>query len=238
MLKTSAILVVLTAASLSAAAIDINASTRGWVCAPANSNCPDGFNNGADADNSYIAGATSLSNGTDLAQFRNWFEFGVPNLSGQTLASATLSLDVGGHGGGALTFTVYGLPAEPLVFSDVTTSNPFGSIATSNNSTGTTVNIVLNGAALAAIAAKQGGNIFIAGIDSGENDPDPSRTNPHFNFVGDFGSTDANGSNAVLHLDTAVGAAAPEPSSMLLLATSLAALGILTRKRAHRSRSQ
>jgi hypothetical protein len=92
-------------------------------------------NNGADAANNYFAGATSFSNGTNLAQFRNWFEFAIPDLSSQSLVSATLNLDVGGHGGGALTFAVYGLPDQPLAFTDVITSNPFGSIATTRSVT-------------------------------------------------------------------------------------------------------
>jgi hypothetical protein len=231
MLKASAVLLVLTAASLSAAAIDINASARGLVCAPINDSCP-ASNNGADAENNYFAGATSFSNGTNLAQFRNWFEFAIPDPSGQSLVSATLKVDVGGHGGGALTFAVYGLLAQPLAFTDVITSNPFGSIATTSASTGTILNIALNGAALAATAAKQGGSIFIGGIDSGENDLHPNVTNPGFDTVGDFGSTDSNG-NTVLHLETApiVGAPVPEPNSILLLATSLGAFGIVIRKR-------
>jgi PEP-CTERM motif len=230
MLKASAILLVLTTASLSAAAIDINASARGWVCTPVitNGSCPVN-NNAADPQNNYIAGASSFSNGTNRAQFRNWFEFAIPDLlSGESLVSATLSLDVGGHSGGALTFAVYGLQAEPLVFPDVTTSNPFGSIATSDASTGTTLNITLNGAALAAIAAKQGGNLFIGGINSGEN----VQTSPGFDFSGDFNSTDET-DDTVLHLATAsiVDAMVPEPNSMLLLAASLGALGIAIRKR-------
>lgn len=187
-----------------------------------NGSCPVN-NNGADPQNNYIAGASSFSNGTNRAQFRNWFEFAIPDLSGESLVSATLRLDVGGHGGGALTFAVYGLRAEPLVFSDVITSNPFGSIATSDASTGTTLSITLNRAALSAIVAKHGGNLFIGGINSGEN----VQTSPGFNFAGDFNSTDET-DNTVLHLATAliVGATVPEPNSMLLLATSLGVSGI------------
>ena len=100
---------------------------------------------------------------------RNWFEFAIPTLTGGTLTSATLNLDDSGHIGDDLTFSVYGLSNRPLAFNDVT-GNPYGSVTTTDASTGTTITITLNAAALAAIGAQQGGDIFIGGIDSGEND--------------------------------------------------------------------
>jgi hypothetical protein len=137
----------------------------------------------------YVAGSAQFA-----IQFRDWFEFSIPTLTGGALSSATLELDepADGHAGGSLTFAVYGLCARPFLFSDVTISNPFGSVGTSSASNGTTVDVTLNAAALAAIGASQGGNIFIGGIDSGElSSSDAS----------DFGDT--LNQSTVLHLQTA-----------------------------------
>ena len=224
-----AIALTLGAVPVWASSISISASERGWVCGNGpNNNCPASGNDGAAPGNYYSAGAGSDSDNSNLAQVRDWFEFPIPSLTG-TLVSATLSLDDGSHEGGDLTFDVYGLSAQPLVFTDVTTSNLFGSVSTSNSSAGTTLTISLNAAALAAIGAAQGGNIFIGGIDSAETITDPGTVSLG-DFVGDFGST-ANipgfqSFNTDLNLTTTTAATVPEPSSLLLLAS--AALLLLT----------
>jgi hypothetical protein len=183
----------------------IDASERGWVCTGPSSGCP---NNGADPGNNYFAGFTSAS------QFRDWFEFTIPTLPG-SLLSATLNLDepLLGHDGGSLTYDVYGLTTQPMMFTDVTTSNLFGSVATSSASSGTTISITLDSAALAAIAMHQGGNIFIGGIDSGET----SST-----LAGDFARTGGLPPVGVtsLKLNTAP-APVPEPASIVLFASLL-----------------
>lgn len=86
-------------------------------------------------------------------------------------------------------------------------SNFFGSAGTSASSP--TAVITLNAAALAAIDAVQGGNIFIGGIDSGENG---SGT--------DFGSSATAADTTVLNLQTSA-SSVPEPSSLLLAAIGL-----------------
>jgi hypothetical protein len=102
-----------------------------------------------------------------------------------------------------------------MVFTDVTTTNPFGSVDTSAASNGTTVDIMLNATALSAISAAQGGNIFIGGIDSGE-----------LSLGFDFGSNTGFAQlQTVLSLTTTA-----EPSSPPLLATILVAFGIALRK--------
>jgi len=212
---------VITGVSAWADSFDIAASERGWVCRPVNAVCSD--NNGASAANNYSAGSAS----TPFTQFRDWFEFSIPTLTGGSLVSATLNLDepgppTDGHTGGILRFEVYGLTAQPLVFTDVTKSDLFGSVFTSGADDDTTISIPLNAAALAAISADQGKDIFIGGIDSGEN----SST-----AAGDFGFTSGH-SNAKLDLTTAtVPSPSPEPSSLILLATVIAAVLVGGRRR-------
>jgi hypothetical protein len=210
--------------------VNINASERGWVCPPANQLCTSA-NNGANPSNNYFAGAESSTDGSVLAEVRNWFEFAIPSLTGGPLTSATLSLDDFVHEGGNLTYAVYGLNGRPLIFSDVTTSSPYGSVSTTDTSSGTTITITLNAAALAAIGADQGGNIFIGGIDSAENLSPCAITVDC--AVGDFGSTQRiNGTfNTVLTLTTTQ-AAVPEPFSAALLATMILLLaGVAMRRR-------
>lgn len=210
---------VLLTSSVFADNVDVSASGGGWVCTP-ESTCGPGTNNGAGLTN-YIAGNIS-----GVGQFRNWFEFSVPTITG-SLVSATLNVDEPGspyqaHFGGTLTYAVYGLGAQPTVFTDVTTSNPFGSVNTSSADDGTTLSITLNAAALAAISADQGGNIFIGGIDSGE-----TSSSDAVDFSGAPG-------NVALDLTTAA-SAVPEPSSLpLLIIVSLAVVLIGPRLRSLR----
>ena len=207
---------------------NINASERGWVCTPDIIFCPSPTNNGPTPGNDYLAGAVSASNGSDVTKLRNWFEFAIPTLTGGTLTSATLNLDDSGHIGDDLTFSVYGLSNRPLAFNDVT-GNPYGSVTTTDASTGTTITITLNAAALAAIGAQQGGDIFIGGIDSGENDS-PCAADSSSCVVGDFaGSPDSQ--NTVLTLITTP-ATVPEPSTSALLVTMILLLaGVVMSRR-------
>src|ERR1700732_5063848 len=95
----------------------LDASQRGWV------STGDPSNNGADAGNNYLAGQL-LSD-----EYRNWFEFSIPDFSG-TLTSATLILtqpQPGGHVGDDLVYSAYGLNNQPVQFSDVTDALLYGS---------------------------------------------------------------------------------------------------------------
>lgn len=205
--------VVAGATAARADSLSIAASERGFVTIVTEFGTVLDFNNGASPSNNYLAGGLIGTIIPSTEAWRDWFEFSIPVLTGQTLTSATLSLDdptppnqAGeGHQGGTLTFSVYGLSGQPLLFTDVSATNFFGSSGTSASSP--TVSITLNAAALAAIGAAQGGNIFIGGIDSGEN------------VSGfDFGSSATATDNTVLNLQTS---AVPEPASLLLAATGL-----------------
>jgi hypothetical protein len=199
----------------------IDASARGWVCR--DTGCPGGgINNGASPGNNYFAGFNTVES------LRNWFEFDIPTLTGP-LVSATLNLDEPGganvHFGGPLTYAVYGLAGQPTLFTDVTTSNPFGSVGTSSASAGTTISITLNSAALAAITADQGGHIFIGGIDSGETSSTAA--------AGDFGFS---GSGNVTSLSLTTGAApVPEPASVVLFAPLLVGSLVAFRRKTRRA---
>ena len=124
---------------------------------------------------------------------------------------------------GTATFAVYGLGAQPLLFTDGTTSNPFGSVGTSTASNGTTLAITLNSTALTAIATDQTSNIFIGGIDSGENS-----LLPLWDFANSHQSINE---KVVLSLTTA--AAVSEPSSLLALLSFAAVLTSFIIRRPH-----
>ncbi len=156
MLKTLILALALTSAPVFADVIFLDATERGWV----SNGLPN--SNGSSPTNNYIAGELASS------EFRDWFEFSIPDFSG-SLVSATLMLAEplpGGHMGGSLVYSVFGLTSQPMSFTDVTGSNLFGSAIT--NSTESEVDINLNSPALAAIASSQSHNLFIGGIDSGE----------------------------------------------------------------------
>jgi hypothetical protein len=223
-----------------ASTITLTDDARGWVT-PNLPPPPDGGtvgqaapNNGLDAGNSYLAG---LSLG--LGQFRDWFEFAIPTLSGDVV-SATLALDQpagtllsgglvvgGGHEGPPSSYLLYGLPAIPTGFADFTIGPMLGFTTLDASSNGTVVSIDLDAAALAAIGADRGGEFILGGIDSGEVLP------PVCNLCGqDFDFANTTGAHVSLTLDIDPGAdTAPEASTLTL---SLAAAGVYLACRAAR----
>jgi hypothetical protein len=186
----------------------LDAFQRGWV------STGDPGNNGADAGNNYLAGQL-LSD-----EYRNWFEFSIPDFSG-TLTSATLILtqpQPGGHVGDDLVYSAYGLDNQPVQFSDVTDALLYGSANTAPSGAGS-VSVTLDAAALAAIAADKGGDFLIGGIDSGEF----SNSDAY-----DFGGTDQR-YRTLLNLTTV-----PEPHMAIPLAIVI--FGLLQMRRIYFAR--
>jgi hypothetical protein len=182
--------------------IIIQDSGRGWIGNLAGAN-------GNTAPNNYIAGS-ELNEG----EFRNHFDFSIPTLSG-SLTSATLTLDnpLKDPLSVTNTYSVYSLGAYGTYgFSDIGSGTLYGSVEIGFPGTAT---VTLDSAALAALAAAQGGTFSVGGIDSGENS-----TN---NF--DFGDTGPNDASTLVFLTLETGPATPEPSAFVLLG-SAAAVGL------------
>jgi hypothetical protein len=137
-------------------------SAQGWLTSA-------GGVNGNSSANNYIAG--NADGGT---HYRDHFDFSIPSLPG-VLTSATLSLTnpsfgfFGGHGGGVNTYSVSSLGSfGSYSWANIGTGTPYGSVNIGGNGL---ITIPLNGAALATIAAHQGGTFSLGGVDSGENTP-------------------------------------------------------------------
>lgn len=210
MVKIAALVLFLAMAPAWGDVIFLNASLRGSVES-------DGSSNGASANNFFFAGLL-------LVQDRNWFEFSIPTISSSsTLASATFNLAQSqfGHLGGQLVYSIYALGSQPTQFSDVNATTLYGSVNTSPSTNGELVSITLDSAALAAIVGAQGGDLFIGGIDSGEN------SSP---FSGDFASS--NNYQTFLKLTTV-----PEPSHLGSLVIAIFALGMVATNRSRFQRS-
>jgi hypothetical protein len=166
----------LSAAAAGAAVIVLDADARGRYN-------ETGSSNGADSANNYIAGDCRgpVCKGTS-ADLRNWFRFDQSSVSGSVIA-ATLLLDVPdaltGPGLGyastsdaSETYTLFdvsaasaaGLGTDSLaIWTDLGTGTSFGSHVATSADNGTTVSIVLNADALAAINASLGSDFVLGG---------------------------------------------------------------------------
>lgn len=162
----------------------LTATVRGWYRS-------DGFPNGADAGNNYIAGVCGSSDecsGND-SDYRNWFLF---DLEGITfpVTSATLSLYVDQPDGyispnPSITYTTYEVETASAtvvagggvpVYNDLGSGVVFGSVIATNADEGTDLLINLNAAALASINEFRGFDWVIGGAVNGGGGevPEPS----------------------------------------------------------------
>ena len=181
-----------------ASAQTLSASGRGWITS-------SGLNNGNGPLNGSFAG-THLG-----VQARDHFDFLIPTFSG-TLVSATLvltepaSTPYPGHAGVPTTYSLYSVGAFGTYnYSSMGNGTLYATSILTSATNGSTVSILLNPAALAAITAMQGSTFSLAGVDSGEN-----------SIVDNTDFYASNGSLSQLVLTEAV--ATPEPSSVAVIA--------------------
>jgi hypothetical protein len=153
----------------------LDAANRGWYLA-------DGFSNGAGGSNNYVVGDCNRidprcpGGGPGPAEWRNWFRFDLSSVSGSVTA-ATLVLNVTSGFSSTTsptgTYTLFDISPGNLgglgtnsqtIWADIGSGISYGSyVASSANSSGTTIAIPLNAAALAAINASVGSSFALGG---------------------------------------------------------------------------
>jgi hypothetical protein len=198
--------------------IDIAASERG-------SRASDGGGDFSQPLGGYFAGRTTAGLAHD-AQWRNYFNFTIPFLSG-TLLGATLLLEqpaapcfdpscTGGFypadaGDTFHIFSIYGIGADHD-FNSIGAggaATEYGTVTLDAATNGTMVSISLGGTALADILAAQGGLFHLGGIDSAEN------FDASDHWIGDWNGTGSyfgQAGHTLLALDIA-----PEPATWLTM---------------------
>jgi hypothetical protein len=113
------------------------------------------------------------------------------------------------------------LAAQPVLFTDVVNTSPFGAISTNTVNSDTTIEISLNASALAAISSAQGGHLFLGGVDSGE------LNSPNSASAYDFEVSQS--TDSILQLVTTSNI--PEPTTWPLLGVGTVVLSVLRRRR-------
>jgi hypothetical protein len=194
-----------------ASTVLLTATAQGWVTATRN--------NGAFADNSYLAGNCGAGD-CYTGEFRNFFQFGIPKLDGLVL-SATLLLDTRYEALRQSPSIAYQVTSAgpDLGFSDLGVGTLYGSRTYTAADQYQVEGIALDAAALAAIQEAAGGTFVLGGrVTSAALF---SSTQPD-QLV--FGRSDApqqlqivTASAPMMLLSSQSAAPAPEPASAVLL---------------------
>jgi hypothetical protein len=204
-------------ASASAGSVTISASNSGWFAA-------NGFHNAANKN--YIAG--------DFDTYHNFFTFDLSGING-AITGATLRLfnPAGGFDGDPGTYTLYDVftsaavlntshsgasPEDVAIYNDLGSGTVYGTVTVSALDNGTLISINLNAAAIAALNSANNGLFSIGGALRGSE----ARI---------FANSDGLGLTKELVVQTNDSGPIPEPMTLVLFGTGLAACAAKLRRR-------
>jgi hypothetical protein len=203
-----------------AGSIDLTAVSQGWI------NSSGVFSDSVSANNYYYIGNCSSYSCEEYAgEYRNYFEFSIPTITG-SIASASLVLhshNVGlNQSSQAVLYQVTAIPSG-FGFDDLGEGTLYGSRTYTPDDFWVTRSIELDAAALADILAAQGGTFRLGGRLSSGIAFGPGEEDQYIFGAGyDFQQ---------LVLTTSDAAPVPEPGSLLLLASGAAVLATGVRRR-------